>query len=278
MLIIGMRQRQVIVLRDTSLRDGIHPVGIRETHGLLLIDKSIIATINGIILILACGWVPYSDRCTSGSIQVNTIVGSVSHRVLTIVQGSLSHSGGILGRIEQLHLRLVGIELCSHISREVDGNLITLLTLLGSDDDNTIRRTRTIDRSRSSILQHLHTLNIICIKRVQGIIGRHTIYNIKRILRRIERTNTTDTYGTSTNRRTCGGNGHTWHTTLQGTHWVGISCCLQVFGRYHSHRTSQVGLALCSITCNNHLTQLFGIVLQHYLHIIRSLHFLGLAT
>ena len=48
MLVIGMRYREVVVLRETSARDFIEPVGILESHGLLGIDVAVISTIDSI--------------------------------------------------------------------------------------------------------------------------------------------------------------------------------------------------------------------------------------
>ena len=195
MLVIGMRYREVVVLRETCARDFIEPVGIGESHGLLGIDVAIISTIDSIVLILVGSRIPNGDWSSRGRIQVDAVVGSISHRIESIVQGCLSHRSSILAGVHQLHLRLVGIELCSEVGREVNSHLATLLTFLGGDDDDTIRSTGTIDRSRSGILQNLHTLNIICIEGIQCHIGRHTIYDIKRVLRRVERTDTTNTHG-----------------------------------------------------------------------------------
>ena len=78
---------------------------------------------------------------------------------------------------------------------EVDLHL-ALLTLLGSDDDDTIGSTATIDRSRCSILEYLNALDIITIELVHTSLGWHTINNIKRIIV-VQRTDTTNTYGGS---------------------------------------------------------------------------------
>ena len=141
MLVIGMRYREVVVLRETCARDFIKPVCIRESHGLLGIDVAIISTIDSIVLILVGSRIPNGDWSSRGCIQVDAVVGCISHRIESIVQGCLSHRSSILAGVHQLHLRLVRIELCSQVGREVNSNLATLLTFLGGDDDDTIRCT-----------------------------------------------------------------------------------------------------------------------------------------
>ena len=61
------------------------------------------------------------------------------------------------------------------------GNFSFLITLsfFGSDNNNTIGSTHTVDSSSRSILQHGHILNVITVKEIDIII-EHTVYNIKR--------------------------------------------------------------------------------------------------
>ena len=61
----------------------------------------------------------------------------------------------------------------------------TSLTLLGSDNDDTIGCARTIDCGRRGILQYLDIINIIGCQKVD--IGHwHTIYYIERIVAAIQ--------------------------------------------------------------------------------------------
>ena len=111
--------------------------------------------------------------------------------IQTVVDVSLPHDLSELLGVEHLHL--VRIRLYGHRTVEVHMYL-TFLTSLGGDDDHTVGSTATVDRGRGSILQHLDTLDIITVELVHARLGRHTIYNIKRIVV-VQGTDTTDTYG-----------------------------------------------------------------------------------
>ena len=98
----------------------------------------------------------------------------------------------------------------------------TFLTILGSDDDNTIGTTCTVKGSRSCILQYSHRCNILWVDRVHISIKRSTIYNNQRLAISVNRTDTTNT-----NLEIC----NTWlassridldtrYLTCQGLYWV----------------------------------------------------------
>ena len=70
-------------------------------------------------------------------------------------------------------------------------NLSVTFTFLGSNQDNTVTGSCTIDSSRSTILQHFHRFNVIRID-TSNVRCNTTIYHIQRIARTI-RTNTTNT-------------------------------------------------------------------------------------
>ena len=81
-----------------------------------------------------------------------------------------------------------------------------LLSLLGSDDDDTIGCTGTIDGCRRSILQHSHTLDIrwvdhteevAAVTRDTTLLQWHTIEHDKRVVAGIQRSTTTHTDGTT---------------------------------------------------------------------------------
>ena len=150
--------------------------------------------------------------------------------------------------------------------------------MLCGDDDYAVGSTRTIDRCRSSILEHLHTLNIVHVERVEGCGGRHTVDNKERILRRIERTDTTNANRTGANWRTVGGDSHARHLALKRTHRICVGCRLEVFGAYYRYRTGQVGLALHLITRYYHFAENLRVVLKHNLEVFACLHLLVFAT
>ena len=55
------------------------------------------------------------------------------------------------------------------------------LTLLGGYENYTVGSTGTIDGTRSSILQHLDTLDITRVEIVETTLDRHTVYDVERI-------------------------------------------------------------------------------------------------
>ena len=81
---------------------------------------------------------------------------------------------------------------CLPAIREIVVDLcLTHLTLLGGDEYHTVGSARTIDGTRGSIFQHLDTLDIIRVHRLQTVlVGWHAVNNIKRV-RVINSTRTT---------------------------------------------------------------------------------------
>ena len=277
-LLGGVRDRKVVVLSETRARDFIEPVGVAEAHGLARIDEAIVESVHRIVNILTSGRIIGADGRACRSIQVQTIVGSVGHGVEAIVEGSLGHRSGILGGIGQLHHGLRVVELGSEVGREVHLHLVALLARAGGDDDHTICSTRTIDRCRGGILQYLHRLNIVHVERVEVGGRRHAIDNEEWVLRRVERTDTTDTYPTGTHRRTIACDGHAGNLSLQGTHGVGVGRGFQLIGLHHSHRTCKVGLTLCGITGDNNLGQFAGILFQRDVEVGSGGHLHGIVA
>ena len=157
---------------------------------------------------------------------------------------------------------------------EVDLHL-ALLTLLGSDDDDTIGSTATIDRSRCSILEHLNALDVITIEFVHTRLGWHTINNIKRIIV-VQRTDTTNTYGGSSRRRTVSCNIHTRNAALKSLDRVVLVLLGYLINADYRDGTCQVGLALSGITSNNYLVEQLGIFFENDAQTLGSLHHLSL--
>ena len=177
-LVGGLRERDVVVLGDTSTTDFIHPVGIAVRHGLLGIHIAIVVTAYGVRLSSGCCRVVNGNRRTTGNIECQTIVVSIVIRILTVVESSLNQGCGILLTIEELHL--VGHPCYRQRSVEVDIDLITLLTFLGGDDDHTVGSTRSVDRCRSGILQYLHGLDVGGVEAIERTAIRHTVDDVKR--------------------------------------------------------------------------------------------------
>ena len=104
-----------------------------------------------------------------------------------------------------------------------------LLSLLGGNDDNTIRCTGTIDGSRRSILQHCHALNISRVDHTEEVAGItrdatlfqwYTIEYDKRVITCIERSTSTHTNGTTSRSRTTVRHDlHTRNLTINQLFW-----------------------------------------------------------
>ena len=268
-LLSGIRDREVVVLCEARARDLVEPVGVAESHSAFRVDVAIVKAIHSILVVLArCGVIGL-DGYASRGVEVQSVVRCVGHGVESVVEGGLCHRGGILLGVGQFHHRLRVVELSGQVGREVYLHLVALLARARRDDDHTIGRTRTIDRSRGSVLQHLHRLNVVHVQRVQ--VGRrgHTVDNEQRVLRGVERTDTTDAHRAGAHGRTIVRDGHARHLTLQCTHRVGVARCLQFICLHHCHRTRQVGLALHLITSDDDLSQFRGILLQLNLHALR---------
>ena len=138
MLVVGVRYGEVVVLGESRVGDGVHPVRVREWHRLSLVDESIIAPSSREAECLAGSGIVGGDGNAVGSLEVNAVVAGVGHRIDSIVEGSLCHGGNIAVGVQQFHLRLVGIELGGEVGGEVHGHLVALLAFLRRDDDHTV--------------------------------------------------------------------------------------------------------------------------------------------
>ena len=105
--------------------------------------------------------------------------------------------------VREFHPR---VPLDGGLVREIDRDLAGL-ALLGGDDDDAVRGTRTVDGGRRSILQHLDGLDVIHVESdVVG--GRDSVDHIQRRVVR-EGAGTTDEYGRETAQVTGGTHAHT---------------------------------------------------------------------
>ena len=108
----------------------------------------------------------------------------------------------VLASLSKILAILVGIHHVIYIARNLVNTEVTrvvhlqrlvFLTILGSDDNDTIRSTRTIDGTRRSILQNLNGLDIIRREVTDSGTHWHTIDDIKRSCA-TERTDTTNSH------------------------------------------------------------------------------------
>ena len=161
---------------------------------------------------------------------------------------------------------------------------IALLSLLGSDDDDTIGCTGTIDGCRRSILQHGHALDIrwvdhteevAAVTRNTTLLQWHAIEYDKRVVAGVQRGTTTHTDGTTRRGRTTVRHDlHTRNLTIDQLLWRRNKTLVEVLCLHRSHGTSQVALACSTITDNHDIGKRLAIRFEIYLHIIRYSHHL----
>ena len=155
---------------------------------------------------------------------------------------------------------------------------LTRLTTLGSNQDDTVRSLRTIDSSRSSILQYRDRFDIV---RIDVVHGRfNTIHNHHRI-GNVESTCTTYTDSTvvGTWLTTTLSNSHTRKQTLQTGRNRSNRTAFDQLVVHISYRTGQVSLLLSTVTYNNHFFQVHVVFLQDYVQSLTVvLHFLSNVT
>ena len=106
-------------------------------------------------------------------------------------------------------------------------------------------------------------------------LGWHTINNIKRIIV-VQRTDTTNTYGGSSWRRTVSCNIHTRNAALKSLDRVILVLLGYLVNADYRDGTSQVGLALSGIPSNNYLVEQLGIFFENDAQTLGSLHHLSL--
>ena len=262
MFLIGMRKRYIIIAGKTCSWYFIHPISIWKAHGFLAVDEAVIASIDCIVHIFWLCRIPYGDRSSIGCIDVKAIVLGIDCRIKAIVEGCLHHCRSILARVAKLHLGLVGIELCREVGWEVYLYLVTFLSLLGRNDDYTISRAWSIDRSWGCIFQHLHAFNVTGIEWIQGRIRRHTIYNVEWILWSVKRTNTAYSHSSCSTWWAIDRNVHARNLTLKRTHRVCVRWSLERIGWNYGYRTRQIGFSLRCVACHYDLVQQFWFFFQ----------------
>ena len=124
------------------------------------------------------------------------------HSILAHLVTARQRSVGILASLTQIVAILVSVHYIIYIARNLVNTKVTgvvhlqrlvFLTILGSDNNDTIRSTGTIDGTRRSILQNLDGLDIIRREVTDSGTHWHTIDDIKRSCA-TERTDTTNSH------------------------------------------------------------------------------------
>ena len=136
--------------------------------------------------------------------------------------------------------------------------------MLGGDHYNTVSTLRTIDSGCRGVLQDLNTLDIRWIYEVGAVTNHNTIYYVERRSITMDSSDTADTDGGLTVRRTVLlRNQHTSSSTLQGLTDVCRNALHNCFLVNGSNRTRDVALLHCTITYDYYVVQHLCIFFQH---------------
>ena len=156
------------------------------------------------------------------------------------------------------------------VGREIDSGT-TLTTLLGGDDDHTIRCARTIDGSSGSILKDSHRLNILRIEHSKSVgaacatlvrLG-HAVDHDKGVVGSRQRRTTTDTdVRTATGVTTRRSNNDTGACADQQVLSRSRNTGIDIIGAYDCHRTGSIRFLNRTITDHDCFSQ-DGRILLH---------------
>ena len=160
----------------------------------------------------------------------------------------------------------------------------TLLSLLGGNDNDTVRCTGTIDGCRRSILQYSHALDIrrvdhaeevAAVTRDTTLLQWHAIEHDKRVVAGVQRCTTTHTDGTTCwGRTTVGHDLYTRNLTIDQLLRRRNETLVEVLSLHRSHGTRQVALARSTITDDHDIGKRLAIRFEIHLHIFRNSQYL----
>ena len=140
--------------------------------------------------------------------------------------------------------------------------LLTDLTLAGSHEDNTVRRTGTVDSCGGSILQDVDGLDVSRVQVLQMAAG-HTVDDHERA-RGAGGTDTTDRDVVSGARTTAGlDDVHTRNGAVQGAERIRRALLLDILTRDVDRGTREQALLLGTITDDDRFIQELGVFLEH---------------
>ena len=281
----------------THLQPVLHlPVGI-DTEVVTFIIADVLAANNtllvhitqrhGIISCLATAIYTYIIRRSLGILHkhliypvginqiaigiIDTLVFAPVVGVLTRVDGSLIQNSHILPGIE--HINAAWLVLPTHIAVEANHGT-AFLTTLGSNQNHTIGRLRTIDGSRCRILQHINAFDIGRIQRSD--VTTYTINDVKRI-RTTHGAHTTDVYlQTGTRLTGCRNDAHTRSLSLERLKRIGSVQLGDVITLHVDIGTRHQLFLLNTITHDDDLIKRLLILIQGYVdYRTCDLHLLG---
>ena len=168
----------------------------------IVVERYIISTVRattaeGYVVVLADTGLEYLVK----PICVGFVLEMI-HSILAHLVTARQRSVGILASLTQVVAILVSVHYIIYIARNLVNTKVTrvvhlqrlvFLTILGSDDNDTIGSTRTVDGTRRSILQNLDGLDIIRREVTDSGTHWHTVDDIKRSCA-TERTDTTNSH------------------------------------------------------------------------------------
>ena len=208
------------------------------------------------------------------------------HSIQIHTEQFVSQTGTLVSLAQSLNLaryctiiRQVSSIAPREVIRILNRNSILSLSSLSLQHDYTTGCTRTVDRSRSGILQYRDVFNVFRIQE-RDIAHRNAIDNIKRFQCTIDRTDTTDfNRSTTIDVTTIISDSQTRHSTLQCFHYVCLRTTFHGLAYVYSRNsTSQVGLFLSTVTYYNHFIQEFIIISQYNTQTSLRFYFLSLKT
>ena len=151
-----------------------------------------------------------------------------------------------------------GLETCR--SAEVELR-IACLTLLGGNEDDTVRTTCTVDGRCRSVLEDFHRLDIVVVQEVDVARNRHTIDHVERV-GTIDGGDTTHEDLWSCTRRTGAGHLHTIDLALEGVHGVAGSALHDFIALDGRDGRGKVALLHNAVTYYHHVVENLLILLH----------------
>ena len=243
---------EVVLLHDARARYLVEPVGVAGTHGGVVVEIHVHRHL-----------VEHGDAL--GVVAPVVVVAQVVVRgVQAVVHRCLPEGAAPLAGVHRLNL--VRIERGGYASVEIHLDF-AVLALLGGDDDDTVGGTRTIDRGRGGILEHLDALDVIAVQLVHTGLRGHSVDDVERVVV-VQSSHTAYAHRGGTARITVGLDVHARHAALQGLHRVVLVLLGHLVDTHRGDGTCQVGLALGGVACHHHFLQHLVVGQQFHLHAV----------
>ena len=264
--------RQVVVQqRRIQVQSGSDTLEVRGSQNTLLVSVAYADTVRQIL-----------EGTRKRQVVVHADSGMVNH----ILPVGVSRTQGTVGNaLLAIHIGnelavLVAIHhvhrLLAHANRHVtsicNGGLQAVATsLLGGDNDDTVRTTATIDGGCRGILQDVERFNILRVQHRKGVrqsldtfvVHSQTVNHNQRVVGGVQRRTTTNTnLGTAARSTVIADDVHTGYFTCQHVLCIHHDTLVLGVGLQSGHRTGQVALLDSTITDDHHFVQQGSIVLK----------------